>query len=118
MTAKKTFVVDDDPFWTAILTQILTDLGFTNITTFSSGAACFENLHLNPELVFLDYQMEGMDGLTVLQKIKEYNSKIGVVFCTSHEDLGVAIDAIKYGSFDYLLKGNASRREVASIISA
>ncbi len=101
-----------------MLTQILNDLGFTNITTFSSGAECFQNLHLNPELIFLDYQMEGMDGLTVLQKIKAYNSKISVVFCTAHEDLGVAIDALQYGSLDYLLKGNANRQEVASIISA
>lgn len=113
---KKTFIVDDDPFWTAILTEVLTDLGYSNIATFANGKECIENLHLNPNLVFLDYQMEDMDGIEVLQKIKGYYPGIGVIFCTAHEDLSVAINAMKHGSFDYLLKANASKKEVAAII--
>ncbi|HEX4957767.1 MAG TPA: response regulator [Lacibacter sp.] len=114
---KKTFIVDDDPFWTAILTEILTELGYTNIINFSNGKDCINHLHLNPNLVFLDYQMEDMDGIEVLQKVKEYFPGIGVVFCTAHEDLSVAVNAIKFGSFDYLLKSNANKKEVATIIS-
>lgn len=113
---KRTFIVDDDPFWTVILTQMLIDLGYTNIITFENGAECLKNLHLNPNLIFLDYQMEEMDGIEVLQKIKEYFPRIGVVFCTAHEDLSVAVNAMKYGSFDYLLKSNATRKEVTAIL--
>lgn len=115
---KRTFIVDDDPFWTTILTQILTDLGYENIVTFNNGKDCVEHLHLNPSLVFLDYQMENMDGLEVLQKIKNYYPGIGIVFCTAHEDLSVAVSAMKNGSFDYLLKSNATNKEVASIIES
>ena len=114
---KRTFIVDDDPFWTAMLTQMLTDLGYENIVTFSNGKDCIDNLHLNPSLVFLDYQMEEMDGLEVLQQVKNYYPGIGVVFCTAHEDLSVAVNAMKFGSFDYLLKSNATKKEVASIIA-
>lgn len=114
---KRTFIVDDEPFWTAMLAQMLTDLGYENIITFSNGKDCLDNLHLNPSLVFLDYQMEDMDGLEVLQKIKSYYPGIGVVFCTAHEDLSVAVNAMKNGSFDYLLKSNATKKEVASIIN-
>ncbi len=113
---KRTFIVDDDPFWTAMLTQMLTNLGYENIVTFSNGKDCVDNLHLNPNLVFLDYQMEDMDGLEVLQKVKSYYPGIGVVFCTAHEDLSVAVSAMKNGSFDYLLKSNATKKEVVSII--
>lgn len=113
---KRTFIVDDDPFWTAMLSQMLTDLGYENIVTFGNGKDCVNNLHLNPSLVFLDYQMEDMDGLEVLQKVKSYYPGIGVVFCTAHEDLSVAVNAMKNGSFDYLLKSNATKKEVASII--
>jgi DNA-binding NtrC family response regulator len=113
---KRTFIVDDDPFWTAILTQMLNDLGYTNIITFENGDECLKNLHLNPNLIFLDYQMEDMDGIEVLQKIKEYFPRIGVVFCTAHEDLSVAVNAMKYGSFDYLLKSNATRKELTAIL--
>ncbi len=115
---KKTFIVDDDPFWTAILTEILTELGYSDIETFSNGKDCLEHLHLNPSLVFLDYQMEDMNGLEVLQEVKSYYPGIGVVFCTAHEDLSVAVCAMKNGSFDYLLKSNANIKEVASIIAS
>ena len=115
---KRTFIVDDDPFWTAMLTQMLLDLDYENILTFSNGNDCINHLHLNPKLIFLDYQMENMDGLEVLQKIKSYYPGIGVVFCTAHEDLSIAVDAMKKGSFDYLLKSNATKKEVASIIES
>ena len=114
---KRIFIVDDDPYWTALLSQMLTDFGFANIETFSNGKDCINKLHLNPSLVFLDYQMEDINGLFVLKAIKEYYPGIGVVFCTAHEDLSVAVNAMKYGSFDYLLKSNANKKEVAFIIS-
>jgi DNA-binding NtrC family response regulator len=113
---KQIFIIDDDPFWAATLSKMLKDLGYTNIVKFSGGTDCVNNLHLNPALVFLDYQMEDMDGLEVLQKVKNYSQGIGVIFCTAHEDLSVAVDAMKIGSFDYLLKSNASKKEVANII--
>ena len=113
---KRIFVVDDDPFWTSILFQMLTDLGYTNIISFSSGRECLNYLHLNPALIFLDYQMDDMNGLEVLQGIKAYYPNIGVVFCTAYEDLSVAVNAIEFGSHDYLLKRNANIKEVTSIM--
>ncbi|MBC7722876.1 MAG: response regulator [Pedobacter sp.] len=113
---KRIFIVDDNPYWVALQTQLLNDLGFTKIITFTNGADCINNLHLNPILVFLDYHMEGENGLEVLQKIKNYYSGINVVFCTANEDLSVAVNAIKYGSQDYLLKENASKKELIHIL--
>lgn len=114
--AKRTFIVDDDPFWTAMLTQMLNELGYSNIKTFTNGKDCIESLHLNPGLVFLDYQMEDLDGLEVLKQVKDYFPGIGVIFCTAHEDLKVAVNAMRYGSFDYLLKENANKRELVNIL--
>ena len=67
-------------------------------------------------MVFLDYQMDHMDGIEVLKKIKSYYPGIGVIFCTAHEDLAVAVEAMEYGSYDYLLKGNATIKELGDII--
>jgi DNA-binding NtrC family response regulator len=113
---KKVFIVDDEPFWTAMLTHLLKDLGYTDIVTFTNGTECINNLYLDPAFVFLDYQMDDVDGLEVLQKIKEYYNGIGVIFCTAHVDLSVAVNAINFGAFDYLLKQNATKKEVASIM--
>ncbi len=116
MNNKRIFIVDDSPYWVAMLSQMLNNLGFSNLITFTNGTDCIENLHLNPALVFLDYQMDDVNGLEVLQEIKNYYPGIGVIFCTADEDLSVAVDAIKYGSQDYLLKGNATKKELALII--
>jgi DNA-binding NtrC family response regulator len=113
---KRIFIVDDDPFWAAMLAAMLQRMGYENIIMFESGTECVKNLHLNPALVFLDYQMDDMDGLEVLKKVREYFPGIGVIFCTAQEDLSVAVNAMKYGSFDYLLKQNATRKEVAAIL--
>jgi DNA-binding NtrC family response regulator len=115
---KRIFIVDDDPFWTAVLTQQLNELGYTDVSVFNSGADCIKQLHRNPNMVFLDYQMEEMDGLDVLVRIKEYYPGIGVVFCTAHEDLEVAVYAMKSGSFDYLLKINTTKEELITIIES
>ncbi len=113
---KQIFIIDDDPFWSATLFKMLKDLGYDNVSKHASGTECVNNLHLNPGLLFLDYQMDDMDGLEVLQKVKSLYPNIGVIFCTAHEDLSIAVDAMKNGSFDYLLKSNASKKEVAAII--
>ena len=112
----KTFIVDDDPFWTAMMEQILSGIGFTDIAQFSNGKDCLSNLYQNPGLIFLDYKMDDMDGLEVLQKIKQYNSEAVVVFCTAQNDLGVAIRAMKSGSFDYLAKSVSPVKELGAII--
>ena len=111
-----TFIVDDDPFWTALLTQVLTDLGYTNIETFSNGKDCINNLSKNPGLVFLDYQMPGMDGLQVLTEIKSDHSETVVVFCTDQKELSVAVTAMKNGAFDYLVKSGAGNEALAAVI--
>ena len=115
---KKIFIVDDDPFWTAMLYEMLTDLGHRNVVTLTSGHDLIENMYQNPCLIFLDYKMENMDGLEVLKKVKENNAEIGVIFCTSHEDLNVAVDAMEFGSFDYLLKQNATPKELTTLLES
>ena len=60
--------------------------------------------------------MDDMNGIEVLKKIKSYYPGIGVIFCTGYEDLSIAVDAMEHGSFDYLLKGNATIKEVSNLV--
>ena len=71
----------------------------------------------NPEIVFLDYQMDDMDGIEVLKRIKSYSEDIQVVFTTSMESVVLAIKSIKLGAADFLLKKDISEKEVESIIN-
>ena len=82
-----------------------------------NGEECLNHLHLNPVMVFLDYQMSSMDGLEVLHKIKDYFPGINVIFCTALEDISVAIEAINWGCSEYLLKSNANRKVLSYLLS-
>lgn len=113
---KRIFAVDDDPFITTYLEQILNNLGYNNIEVYPNGTACMENIHHNPEIIFLDYQMEDMDGLEVLKEVKHYFPGIHVVFTTALEDLSVAVRSLSDGSFDFLLKKNITEQEVSNIL--
>lgn len=113
---EKIFVVDDDPFVTYYLLQILTNIGCSNVSTYNSGAACLSHIHHNPKVIFLDYQMDDIDGLKVLKEVKDYFPGIAVIFTTALEDLGVAVESIRGGSFDFLLKKNITEEEVQSIL--
>lgn len=112
------FIVDDDPFWTAILEQILIGIGITDIHTFEDGVDCLDQIHLNPALIFLDYQMSNSDGLDILQKIKASSPEVEVVFCTALESLEVAIAAMEFGSAEYLLKSTVTDEVVKELVSS
>jgi DNA-binding NtrC family response regulator len=113
---KKIFVVDDDWFVTTYLEQTLKNIGYSDIATYASGKDCLKHIHHNPQVVFLDYQMDNMDGLDVLKEIKNYFPGISVVFTTGLEDLSVAVASISNGSFDFLLKKNITEDEVSNIL--
>jgi DNA-binding NtrC family response regulator len=113
---KKIFVVDDDPFVTAYLAQILNNIGYYNVSHYGSGKECLNHIHHNPEIIFLDYQMDDMDGIQVLKEVKDYFPGINVIFTTALEDLAIAVQSISNGSFDFLLKKNINENEVNSIM--
>ncbi|NNJ55671.1 MAG: response regulator, partial [Bacteroidia bacterium] len=68
---------------------------------------CVNALNQNPFLVLLDYQMDGLDGFDVLRKIKRYNPDTYVIMMSSQKDITDAVDTLKFGAFDYIVKGEA-----------
>ena len=64
----------------------------------------FLAFHQRPAIIFLDYTMEEMNGIDVLQSIKTFDDNINVVFISGQERVNIAVDALKYGAFDYIVK--------------
>lgn len=113
----KFFIVDDDVFCSSLYEQHLNNIGCTNITHFSNGIDCLNNLHENPDIIFLDHNMNDLTGFEVLKKIKRINPAIYVVMISGQDDIKTAVDALKYGAFDYLIKDDQVSTKIKMLIS-
>ncbi len=111
------FVVDDDPIYQTIIKNILNNHGYTNVIIYSSGKECLEKIDEEPWFVFLDYDMEGINGLDVLKKIKQINPNINVVMLSSREKVDIALTALELGALDYIIKDNLLFSQINKFIT-
>jgi DNA-binding NtrC family response regulator len=115
----KILLVDDEREFVAVLTQRLTKRNYC--ATFAySGKDAFAQLEedKNIEVVILDVKMPGWDGIKTLKRIKKKWPLVEVIMLTAHSTLYSAIDAIKIGACDYLLKPIEMERLVSKIEEA
>ncbi|PPK87835.1 response regulator receiver domain-containing protein [Neolewinella xylanilytica] len=106
------FIVDDDLFTCSLYQKHLHNLGFTNTHLFHSGVDCLNHLHLDPAIVLLDHDMSQVTGFEVLKKIKRYDPNASVIMVSGQEDMATALDALKYGAFDYIIKGETEVQRI------
>jgi len=111
------FLVDDDPFYIELLKQQLSTKGFQNVATFQNGVDCLNALGLKPDVIFLDHNMDTFSGYEVLKKIKRYDPNIFVVMVSGQEDIKTAVDSLKNGAFDYILKSENDEQKISEVLS-
>jgi len=70
--------------------------------TGEDGIAQFEDF--KPDMVLLDFNLPGADGLEVLERIRALDSRVKVILITAHGNVRIAVDAMKAGAYDYLGK--------------
>jgi DNA-binding NarL/FixJ family response regulator len=114
MKTRQLFIVDDDELVLEIMGNYLKDkFKSYHIKTFKTGEDCINNLNLKPDIIVLDYYLDGNDvnaedGLATLKKIKEASRKIEIVILTKNDNEEVALNCLKYGAADYIIKNNIS----------
>lgn len=112
----KIYIVDDDIFCLTLYEQFLRNLGYTDITPYNAGDECLNEIKEHPALVFMDYNMEGMNGIEVLKQIKAFDSHIMVYIISGQENSQVAKEALQYGALDYVVKTSFSPDKMAAIM--
>lgn len=100
----KILLIDDEANLRQTLTRILQRSGF-EVTTAANGEEALHRLADNPfDLVLLDIRLPGMSGLEVLERIRKQDIRIPVILLTAHGTLQSALEAIRLGATDYILK--------------
>lgn len=100
----KIFVVDDDPMARMIAVDLLSELQF-EAREFADGAALLAALDEMPDLILLDIEMPGMDGIAACQAFREARgSAAQVIFVSSHDDLDTRLAAYQAGASDFIVK--------------
>jgi len=111
----RVLLVDDEEDFVDALAQRLEVRDF-DVTTALSGADALERIEdTEIDLVILDVQMPGVDGLEVLRQIKQRKPLIEVIMLTGHATIQTAIDGMKLGAFDFLLKPTETEELVEKI---
>jgi putative nucleotidyltransferase with HDIG domain len=102
---ERILVVDDDESILEIISSMLTHAGY-ECHTVMSGPDVIAELHADDRYALLlsDLAMEGMDGFALLQRVTRLYPHMPVVMVTAVHDISVALEAIRRGAYDYLLK--------------
>ncbi len=101
---KKLLIVDDEVEICEFLKSFFEDRDFIVATACSGEQALLKVSAFQPEVVLLDIQMPGMDGLTVLQKIKETHARTKVIMVTAVETQDKIEKAMRLGADNYITK--------------
>lgn len=104
MSMYSILVVDDEPNYLVVLSELLKDEGFEVFTAADgeSGLEIVDNVDL--DLVITDMQMPGINGLQLLERVKEKNEELPVIVITAFAEVDKAVAAMQSGAFSYLAK--------------
>ncbi|HTG31751.1 MAG TPA: UDP-3-O-acyl-N-acetylglucosamine deacetylase [Thermoanaerobaculia bacterium] len=111
-------IVDDEPGILSTLGGILSDEGYSTLTTTSGESALSLYEEKRPSVVFLDIWLADRDGLETLQALREADPTAAVVMMSGHGTASTAVKAIKMGAYDYLEKPLSYKRAVDAAAGA
>jgi two-component system OmpR family response regulator len=117
------FLVDDDAVFLKSLEIEFLQHGDFIIETFKTGEACLAGLSHGPDIIILDYLLDGVDkdsmnGIETLDKIKAFDSSIAVVILSAQDKIDVAINCMHHKAFDYVVKSETAFMRLQKIITA
>ena len=116
------FIVDDDPVQAMMLSDHLGKYSYLNVHTYLTGEECMKNLGiLKPQIVFLDYYFDkvsntSMNGLDILKAIRGEHPDVDVVMFSGQDKIEVAVNTMKYGAFDYIVKSESAFHRAENVI--
>jgi two-component system, OmpR family, response regulator len=109
----KLFLVDDDAVFLKLLAIEFLQHADFDVETYPTGELCLEHLPSSPDIIILDYHLDGIvshaiNGIETLDKIKAYNPDIPVIMLSSQDKIEVAVNCMHHRAFDYIVKSETA----------
>ena len=119
----KLFLVDDDALFLKLLEVEFLKHGDFTIDTFATGELCVAHLTKKPDVIILDFHLDGIDknamnGMATLDKIKAFDSDIPVIMLSSQDKIEVAVECMHHQAFDYVVKSETAFMRLQKIITS
>ncbi len=103
------FVVEDDVLYLNLIIKELEKMGYTNIKSYSTGKEAIHDLSEKPDVALLDYFLEKeYTGMDILKKLRQRFPDTQVIFLTASDDVNIAVDTMRNGAYDYIVKGDTA----------
>ncbi|MCG3204165.1 MAG: Regulatory protein AtoC [Elusimicrobia bacterium] len=96
-------VVDDEPQVGMIFSKVLQSVGY-EVVAAESGEEAVKKMQTKPDVVFLDIKLPGMDGVETLRRIRKNSPDVPVVMMTAYQTVDSAVESMRLGACDYLIK--------------
>ena len=100
----KIFIVEDDEWYNKLLIHHLGMNPEYEVKGFFTGKDLLNNLHEMPDVITIDYRLPDIKGNELLKKIRQRDESIEVIVISEQEDVQTAVDLLREGAFDYLVK--------------
>ena len=111
----KIFLVDDDALFLKKSEIEFLNHGDFEIYTYATGELCLKSIDKKPDIIILDYHLNGID---TLDKIKKVNEKIPVIMLSSQDKIDIAIKCMHHEAHDYVVKSETAFVRLQKIISS
>jgi DNA-binding NtrC family response regulator len=115
---QRILIVDDEPNMCRSLAILLGDDGRRRVDTARSGEEALQKLAEPCDVLLCDLSMPGMDGLSVLRRVREQKIDVQVILMTAYSTVPSAVEAMRLGAREYLIKPFANDEVSAAVDSA
>lgn len=113
----KIFIVEDNLLYQQLIAREMESIS-GDISFYTKGEYCIDNLHQHPSIIILDYNLEGeMNGLDTLQEIRKFDASICVILFSNQKDVNTNENQRQYGSFNFIEKKEQSFQLLKKMVS-
>lgn len=114
-------MVDDDPMQLSMLQDHLSKFKHYKLRTFSTGEECLAHINEKPDIIILDYNLDNVDknakdGLDILIELQDKVPATDVIMLSAQDKIEVAVNTMKYGAFDYVIKNESAFLRIENTI--